>query len=195
MACNEGKCKHLCPPWPFPLYLTDMQKVKWILQAHFLSGRSCVLLTATEHLHVRMCAGGRARALLASRHGEEGVCVLKLVLVCGTGFLCYSWHAVRWEHWSRCDGTWHPCCFLPHKWSVSERWHWGAGLVSGSGFPALAKQATHKPYGSSTEGKAFCGAPLAVLFSFGQAVLFEECSTLPSAEEQRVLSAYIWNKC
>lgn len=95
MAYKEGKCKHLCPSWPFTLYLTDIQKVKWILQAQFLSGRSCVLLTAAEHLHVH--AGGRARVLLASSYGKEGACVLKLALVCHSGLLHSSWRAVHWE--------------------------------------------------------------------------------------------------
>lgn len=195
MACNESKYKHVCPSWPFTLYLTDIQKVKWILQAQFLSGRSCVLLTAAEHLHVHVCAGGRAWVLLASSYGKEGVCVLKLVLVCGGGLLHCSWCAVRWEQWSWNDCTWHPCCFLSYKWSVSERLHWGAGLVSSSGFPVLAKEATHKPYGKSAEGKALCGAPIAVLFGFGWSVLFKECSTPSCVEEQRLLPACIWNKC
>lgn len=97
MAYNEGKYKHLCPSWPFTLYLTDIQKVKWILQAQFLSGRSCVLLTAVERLHVCVRAGGRASVLLASSHGKEGVCVLKLVLICASGLLHCSWRALRWE--------------------------------------------------------------------------------------------------
>lgn len=44
----------------------------------FLSGRSCVSLTAGERLHVPVCAGGRATVLLASSYGKEGVLRVKV---------------------------------------------------------------------------------------------------------------------
>lgn len=99
MAYNDCKFKHLCPSWPFTLYLTDLQKVKWILQAQFLSGRSSVLLTAAEHLHY-VCVLVEELECIWPAHVEMKVSVLKLVLVCGSGLLHCSWRAVRWEQWS-----------------------------------------------------------------------------------------------
>lgn len=133
--------------------------------------------------------------LLASSRGKEGVCVLKSVLVWGSGLLHCSWWAVRRERWSWNDHTWHPCCLLSHKWSVSERVRWGVELIGSSGFPVHAKQATQKPNGSSAEGKALSGASITLLLGFGRGVLGEECSTLTYAEEQTLLPACVWNKC
>lgn len=129
-----------------------------------------------QSLCTAACAGGRARALLASSHGKEAVRVLKSVLVWGSAALsCWAGHREQWR-WN--DPAWHPRCVLSRKWSVAERVRWERGSLA-----ARASQCVlNKPRrwnGSSADGKALSAASLTLLLGFGQGVLGEDALLWP----------------
>lgn len=193
MKVNSNIC---ALPGLLPFISVTFRRSSGYCRAQFLSGRSCILLTAAERWHVRVCWWKSPGAF--GQPVWTGRCLCVRVNACwgqwGIGYCpaAGGLHVGSSEAEMILLGTPVVSC---HVNDPCERMRCGAQLVGSSGFPVCAKGATPMPNGSSAEGKDLSGASLTLLPGFGQGVLGEECSTLTCAEQQTLFPACVWSKC
>lgn len=188
MKVNANIC---ALPGLLPFISLTFRRSSGSCQAQFLSGRSCILLTAAERLHVSVCTGGRAQVLLASSYGKEGVSVLNQCLFGAVGYCPAAGGLYMGSSEAEMIllGTRVVFC---HRNDPCQRG--SAGECS-----SLAAQASqsvlNKPprMGALPRGKPWVVHP-SLLLEFGHSVLGEECCSLICAEEQTLLPACVWNK-